>query len=90
MKRSDEFLAARQQLEARRSFFIHVAVFVVVCTALVVINLATAADYFWAKWPLMGWGIGLTMHGLRVFVMGDRLGITDEMVEREMIKNDSR
>lgn len=90
MKRSDEFLAARQRLEARRGFFTHLAVFVVVCTALVVINLATAPDYFWAKWPVMGWGIGLIAHGLRVFVMGDPLGITDEMVEREMIKHDSR
>ena len=49
MKRSDDFHRARERLEARRGFFAHLAVFVVVNTALVVINLTTASDYLWAK-----------------------------------------
>jgi len=86
MKRSDDFHRARERLEARRGFFAHVAVFVVVNIALVTINVATAPDELWAKWPLMGWGIGLAFHGLAVFVIGDRFAITDEMVERELRK----
>jgi len=88
MKQPAEFQRARERLEARRGFFAHLAVFVVVNTALVVINLATASDYLWAKWPLMGWGIGVAFHGLAVFVVGDLFAITDAMVEREM-RNDS-
>ncbi|MDH3206864.1 MAG: 2TM domain-containing protein [Gemmatimonadota bacterium] len=49
MKRSDDFQRVRERLEARRGFFAHLAVFVVVNTALVVINLTTASDYLWAK-----------------------------------------
>ncbi|MGD2046383.1 MAG: 2TM domain-containing protein [Gemmatimonadota bacterium] len=86
MKRSDDFHRAKERLEARRGFFTHLAVFLVVNTALVVINLSTAPDELWAKWPLMGWSIGLAFHGLAVFVIGDRFAITDEMVERELSK----
>lgn len=86
MKRSDDVHRARARLEARRGFFAHLAVFVVVNSALVMINLTTASDDLWAKWPLMGWGIGLAFHGLAVFVIGDRFAITDEMVERELSK----
>ncbi len=87
MKRSDEFERAKRRLEARRGFFVHLVVFIVVSAALVIINLATASDYFWAKWPLMGWGIGVIFHGLGAFVIEDRFAITDEMVEREMIEH---
>ena len=84
MKRSDDFHRARERLEARRGFFAHLAVFVVVNTALFIVNMATASDYLWAKWPLMGWSIGLAFHGLAVFVIGDRFTITDEVVESEL------
>ena len=86
MKRSDEFQRAKERLQARRGFFVHLAVFTVVGVALVIINVATFPDYLWAKWPLMGWGIGVAFHGLRVFVIGDRFAITDERVQREMLK----
>jgi hypothetical protein len=73
-------------MEARRGFFVHLAVYVVVNAALIGINLTTAPDDLWVKWPLMGWGIGLFVHGLSVFIVGGRFAITDEMVERELNK----
>lgn len=86
MQRSDDIHRARRRLEARRGFLAHLAVFLVVNTALVIINLMTAPDDFWARWPLMGWGIGVAFHGLAVFVIGDRFAVTDEIVERELRK----
>lgn len=90
MKRSDDFHRARERLEARRGFYAHLMVFVVVNAALLIINMTTAPDVLWAKWPLMGWGIGLAFHGLSVFVIGDRFAVTDEMVERELKKGPGR
>ncbi len=90
MKRSDDRHRAKERLAARRGFFVHLAVFVVVNVALVVINVTTAPDTLWVKWPLMGWSIGLAFHGLAVFVVGDRFAITDEMVERELRKGPHR
>ena len=54
-------------MEAKSDFYRHLAVYVVVNLLLVVINLVTSRDYFWAMWPLLGWGIGLAFHALRVF-----------------------
>jgi len=86
MKRSDAYLQAKERIEARRGFFVHLSVFVVVNAGLLVMNLATSPDYLWFKWPLMGWTIGIMFHGLGVFVFSDRFAVTDEMIERELEK----
>jgi 2TM domain len=49
---------------ARRGFLIHAAIYVAVQAALVTINLVVAPDFLWFLFPLIGWGIGLTMHYL--------------------------
>jgi len=56
-------------LEGRRGFFVHLVVYVLVGAMLVVVSSQTSPDYFWAKWPLIGWGIGLLTHAMRSFVL---------------------
>ena len=56
-------------LDGRREFFVHLVVYALVGTMLVFISRETSPDYFWAKWPLMGWGIGVLVHALNVFVL---------------------
>jgi hypothetical protein len=52
--------------ESRRGFKIHAAVYAIVMTGLIVLNallwVFTDADFPWAVFPLVGWGIGLTFH----------------------------
>jgi hypothetical protein len=52
--------------EARRGFKIHATVYALVMSALVVLNALliafTDANFPWAVFPLVGWGIGLTFH----------------------------
>ena len=52
--------------ESRRGFKIHAAVYAVVMTGLIVLNSLlianTDADFPWAAFPLVGWGIGLAFH----------------------------
>jgi 2TM domain len=54
--------------ESRRGFKIHAAVYGIVMTGLIVLNalLWTYADenFPWVVFPLVGWGIGLTIHYL--------------------------
>lgn len=57
----------RHQLRSERAFLIHAAFFVVANALLLVINLMTTPQKTWAIWPLLGWGLGLLFHGLRVF-----------------------
>ncbi|HEU4450488.1 MAG TPA: 2TM domain-containing protein [Gaiellaceae bacterium] len=52
--------------EARRGFKIHAAVYAIVMTGLITLNALliafTDANFPWAVFPLVGWGIGLTFH----------------------------
>lgn len=50
--------------EGRISFFVHAAIYVLVNTLLIVINLVFVPEFLWFFFPLIGWGIGLTMHYL--------------------------
>jgi hypothetical protein len=54
--------------EAKMSFKIHLAWYIVVNTILIAFNLLT--NQIWFVFPLIGWGIGITMHytyGVRRF-----------------------
>jgi hypothetical protein len=52
--------------ESRHGFKVHATVFAIVTTGLIVLNALliayTDANFPWAIFPLVGWGIGLTLH----------------------------
>ncbi len=50
--------------EGRISFIVHAAIYVLVNILLLVINLVFVPQFLWFFFPLIGWGIGLTMHYL--------------------------
>ncbi|NJL80303.1 MAG: 2TM domain-containing protein [Richelia sp. RM2_1_2] len=51
----------RRQIRLRK-FKAHLISFVAVNTFLVVLNLVSTPRYFWAIYPISGWGLGLFMH----------------------------
>ena len=87
MENQNAYEDAKRRVEAKIGFYIHLAVYVVVGILLVAINMTSSAQYFWAKWPLLGWGIGLVFHGVAVFLLHGKSPITDRMIEREMKRN---
>ncbi len=50
-----------------KGFYNHLIAFIAVMLLLLGINLATSPEYLWVVWPALGWGIGLTVHGVGVF-----------------------
>ena len=50
-----------------KAFYNHLIVFGVTCLALVVLNLIVSPGYFWAKWALLGWGVGVVLHAINTF-----------------------
>ncbi len=48
--------------ERKLGFQIHALVFVLTLAVLVVVNLLTGPPY-WVLWVVLGWGVGLLMHG---------------------------
>ncbi len=61
-----KFLEAKQHVQALRGFYIHGIVFLCVMALLLGLNSLTRAAW-WAHWPLLGWGLGLLIHGVTVF-----------------------
>ncbi len=50
-----------------KAFYVSLAQYVIGITLLSILNLVTSPHYFWAIFPMLGWGIGVAFHGLRVF-----------------------
>lgn len=67
-----------------RSFYSNLIGYAVIIPVLVIINLVTNPGYFWAIWPIFGWGIGLVWHGLSVFEIFTPFG--DEWEKRQIEK----
>ena len=79
---------ARRRAGKKFGFFIHLMVFIAVNTLLYVINQQTTPGHAWFAFPLGGWAIGLTIHGLAVYLSGS--GLRERMIEDEMRKLESR
>ena len=90
MDTQEAYQRAKSRVEAKIGFFIHLAVFIVVNVLLIIINVSTSTQYFWFKWPLMGWGIGLVFHALGVFVFSGGSIIKERLIEKEMQKQAAR
>ena len=62
-----KYQKARERVEAIKGFYIHLTVYVVVNLILFSFNMIVSPDSLWFFWPLMGWGIAIVLHALRVF-----------------------
>ena len=67
MDEHEKLARAQRQVEAITGFYIHLVVFVLVMTLLLVINLKVLDEVWWVQWPLFGWGIGIVAHALAVY-----------------------
>lgn len=86
MTTHDFHFEARERARAKYGFYKHLAVYFIVNLMLFFINLATAPDYFWCIWPLIGWGVAVAIHALKVYVFGERNVIVDRLTEQELRK----
>ena len=73
--------AAIGRLKAKREFWNHLVVYLVVNAMLVGIWSVTGRGYFWPVWPLLGWGVGLILHAWETFF---HRPITEEEIRKEM------
>jgi hypothetical protein len=90
MENQEAYEKAKRRVEAKIGFYIHLAVYVGVNLLLLIINLATSPRYLWFKWPLIGWGIGLLIHGFGIALHSRGLALKERMIERELRKEVNR
>jgi uncharacterized membrane protein len=76
---------ARRRVRARRGFYWHLTVYVIVNLMLVAIWYFTSRSYFWPGWVMLGWGIGLVFNAVAVFAKGD-IGAERAAIEKEIDK----
>lgn len=86
MENEEAYQQAKARVEAKLGFFMHLAVYAGVNLLLIIINLLTTPGNLWFQWPLLGWGIGLIFHGLRVFAFTGGSALKERMIEKEMAK----
>lgn len=72
---------ARRRAGAKMGWYIHAFVYVLVNLGLV--TLSAANGHSWAVYPLMGWGLGLLVHGAVVWLLAPGGGLYDRLLERE-------
>jgi hypothetical protein len=73
---------AERRADVKLGFRTHFMAYLLVNTGLVVINLVTSPGYFWAIWPIMGWGLGLAAHFVAVYHFGG--DVRERAVEAEL------
>jgi transcriptional regulator with XRE-family HTH domain len=80
---SAEEILALKHVRKLKGFYIHLAQYVMVMSALLVINLITRPQHVWVVWPALGWGIGILFHALRVFERWSPFGAQWEKAQVE-------
>jgi hypothetical protein len=80
------YAAAKQRVRQKKDFYNHLAVYIVVNAALVLIWYLTGHGYPWFVWPLLGWGIGIIFHGLDALVFHKQSAWEQREIEKEAEK----
>lgn len=72
---------ARKRAGAKLGWYIHACVYL--CVNLLLVALSAASGRGWAVFPLLGWGIGLAIHGAVVFLVTGGAGLHERLLQRE-------
>ena len=72
---------ARRRAGAKMGWYIHASVYVVVNLVLMLLSASRGGN--WAVYPLLGWGLGLAIHGAVVFFAMQGNGLYERLLERE-------
>lgn len=73
---------ARKRVGMKLGFGIHLLVYVLVNTGLVLLSLSRGGQWHWG--PLLGWGLGLGIHGLVTLLALRGQGLRQQMVDAEV------
>lgn len=73
---------ARKRVAMKSGFAIHLLAYTLVNAGLVAVSLSRGAPWHWG--PLLGWGLGLGIHGLVTLMALRGQGLRDRMVAREV------
>ena len=74
---------ARRRAGAKLGWYAHAALYVLVNLFLFALSEYAFGHRRWSVLPLLGWGVGLALHGISVFLLGAGSGLRERMVQKE-------
>lgn len=74
---------ARKRVKELKDYYGHLAVYLLVNSFLMALNLLTSPGDLWFLYPLLGWGIGLASHTFAVFGVP---GVNDRAWEERKVR----
>ena len=66
-KETIAYRRASRRVRELKEFYGNLTSYCLVIPFLAILNLLTAPGYLWFLWCLMGWGMAIILHGLKVF-----------------------
>jgi len=82
-KSSQEYKDAKKRVDDKKSFFMHVMIYLLVNAGLFALDVAQGGDW-WFYWAAIGWGIGLVIHAA-VFLLESSI-LSKDWEQREIEK----
>jgi 2TM domain len=74
---------ARKRAGAKLGWYVHALVYLVVNAAMFAASFYGLRQRPWTIYPALGWGLGLTLHGIAVFVLGSGSALRERMFQKE-------
>ena len=74
---------AHKRAGAKLGWYIHATAYVLVNVVVFSMSEYAFGHRRWSVAPLLGWGLGLVLHGVSVFVLGKGSGLRARMVQQE-------
>ena len=87
--KSDPYKAAKKRVKAKKGFYTHLVIYLIVNAFLFAINMLTSPQHFWFVYPLLGWGVSVAIQFFTVFGVPGT-GRLDEKWEAEEIEKELR
>lgn len=77
---------ARKRAGAKLGWYAHATVYVLVNLFLFAISTYAFGTRRWSLAPLLGWGLGLVLHGISVFMLASGSTLRERLVQKEREK----
>jgi hypothetical protein len=74
---------ARKRAGAKLGWYVHACVYLAVNLLLFGLSRYAFGERPWSVNPALGWGLGLALHGIAVFLLGSGGGLRERLVRQE-------
>jgi len=74
---------ARRRAGAKLGWYVHATFYVLVNLVVFAMSRYGFGNRPWSVFPLLGWGIGVALHGVSVFLLGSGNGLRERLIQKE-------